>query len=114
MTHGEWLACAAPDKMIKFLRGKAKYARKFQLFVCAIVAPAWPFLARDPERQALAAAARFVEGTATRDELWSAFRAVDPYARYSGPAVMYSPLGLLHDAVSAPGWQSALAAARAV
>jgi hypothetical protein len=75
MTESEWLACAEPTPMLKFLLGKAS-DRKLRLFVCACCRGVWHLLAdggrsRSPKssRYAVEVAERYADGKATEAEL---------------------------------------------
>jgi hypothetical protein len=71
MTEVEWLACNDPDRMLEFLKDRAR-KRKLQLFACACCRRAWHLLPDGRTRQALETAERFTEGLATKDELEAA------------------------------------------
>jgi hypothetical protein len=69
MTESEWLACADPQKMLAFLRGKAS-DRKLRLFACA-----FGRAVRDSQHQhgpsTVAVAERYADGLASDQELAS-------------------------------------------
>jgi hypothetical protein len=71
MNQKSWLACANPQTMLTFLRGRPS-ERKFRLFMLACWRRIWHLL--EPEtREALEVADRFVEGDSCREELEAAF-----------------------------------------
>ena len=62
MTEGEWMACADPQKMLEFLRGRAS-ERKLRLFAIACCRHFWT--ATNSEEMALASVAEmFADGEA--------------------------------------------------
>jgi hypothetical protein len=50
MNEAEWQACADPQPMLEFLRGKAS-DRKLRLFACACVREVWHLLPEEASRQ---------------------------------------------------------------
>ena len=73
MTGADWLACADPEPMLSFLRGKAS-ERKVRLFVCALARRAWPALSEDG-RRAVEVAERLADGQCGEDERRAAYEA---------------------------------------
>jgi hypothetical protein len=65
--EAEWLACADPTPMLKFLRGNVS-DRKLRLFACACCRTIWKSVT-DAIREAVTVWERFADGLATRDEL---------------------------------------------
>jgi hypothetical protein len=69
MTEQEWLACADPEKMLGFLRGKAS-DRKLRLFAVACCRELDPeSVASEPARIAVEVAERFADRQAAEGEL---------------------------------------------
>jgi hypothetical protein len=68
MTEEEWLACADPDVILKFLRGKAK-DRKLRLFAVACWRRVWSLLETEEQRQAVEVAERYADELASFPEL---------------------------------------------
>jgi hypothetical protein len=73
MTEAEWLRCDDPDKMLKFVRGKAG-ERKLRLFACACCRRRWHRLRDERSRKAVEVAERYADGEAEEQELNSARR----------------------------------------
>jgi hypothetical protein len=83
MTEAEWLACADPQKMFEFLRGKAS-DRKWRLLACACCRRIWHLLLDESSHRAVVVAEVFADGLKTRSELLESWAdaevAVDPWA----------------------------------
>jgi hypothetical protein len=67
MTETEWLACADPQKMLKFFRGRLS-DRKLRLFAVACCRRAWHLFPNERSRQAVAVAERQADGRASVEE----------------------------------------------
>lgn len=73
MTEQGWLACAEPERMLRFLRGRAS-DRKWRLFACACCRLIWEQIPDLRSRRAVEVAESFVDGAATAAELEQAHR----------------------------------------
>jgi hypothetical protein len=85
MTEQEWLECGDPQKMLGFLRGKAR-DRKLRLFACACCRQVWHLLPDEKVRGAVEAAERFADGLADAQELEAARLAALRFCRRGGGA----------------------------
>jgi hypothetical protein len=85
MTEAEWLACADPQKLLAFLRGRAS-DRKLRLFACACYRMRGGF-GGDRARGAAEVAERYADGLATPGELEAARR--DAGANFAQAEVSY-------------------------
>jgi hypothetical protein len=68
MTESEWLACADPEPMLEFLRGKAS-DRKVRLFAVSSFRRVPAILGSEGCQAAFEVAERFAEGSASESEL---------------------------------------------
>ncbi len=68
MTEADWLSCADPARMLKFLTGRVS-DRKSRLFACACVRRLWPLLHDEASRRAVANAEQYADGLADRQAL---------------------------------------------
>jgi hypothetical protein len=68
VTELEWLGCADPQEMVRYLYGKAS-ERKLRLFGCACCRCVWHLLAEEVFRNAVEVAERFADGAASKKEL---------------------------------------------
>jgi hypothetical protein len=84
MTESEWLACADPEPMLKFLEGRAS-ARKRRLFAAACVRRVWRLLRDRLSCNAVEVGERFVDGLADERDIEGA-RKMDwrPHGRERG------------------------------
>jgi len=71
MTEAEWLACADPLPMIKFLRRQAS-DRKIRLFAVACCRRVWASLEHEELREAVLKAESFADGLVDRAEMLEA------------------------------------------
>jgi hypothetical protein len=82
MTEAEWLACADPERMVRFLNGKAS-DRKLRLFACNCARQVWDLLAGRLGREAVAASERYADGLAEEADLEAARRALTDWLNES-------------------------------
>jgi hypothetical protein len=75
MTEQEWRSCDDPVFMLQNLAHGTVSDRKLRLFACACCRRVWNLLSDARSRTAVDVAERFIEGTASRDELEEAARA---------------------------------------
>jgi hypothetical protein len=68
MTEQEWLDCADPEPMLKFLLDKASN-RKAKLFICGMCRLNWQLLYDTASQKCVEVVERFVDGRATDEEL---------------------------------------------
>jgi hypothetical protein len=94
MTEAEWLACANPEAMLRFLQ-KFDSARKLRLFACACCRLRWKWLPLEECKAAVDLAECFAGGLITRSELmhlrrearWAIHRAPDARSYAAAAAV---------------------------
>ncbi|MDY3552455.1 hypothetical protein R5W24_001537 [Gemmata sp. JC717] len=79
MTEAEWLACADPAAMYKFLGGRASH-RKWRLFACACCRRHWHWVEDTPAAKAVEVAERFADGRTTDKKLRAAMNQADAVA----------------------------------
>ncbi len=75
MTEAEWLSCADPALMVKFLRSKVN-DRKLRLVLVGYCHQVWDLLS-EHGRRPLAVAERYADGMATAEELEEAMYMAD-------------------------------------
>jgi hypothetical protein len=68
VTEAEWLACADPVAMLRYLQRRAS-DRKLRLFGCACCRSVWHILPNGHAREIVVAAEQFADGLVTDDEL---------------------------------------------
>jgi hypothetical protein len=61
MTEQEWLACADPEPMLKFLKGRASH-RKLRLFACGCWRLEWHLVTEQDQQRAVEVAERYADG----------------------------------------------------
>ncbi len=71
MTEAEWLSCTEPAVMLDCLRGKTS-DRKLRLFAIGFCKRIWNLFTDKRSRIGIEVAERFVDGGATREELFEA------------------------------------------
>jgi hypothetical protein len=95
MDETSWLSCTEPGALLRW--GEPSLSeRKLRLFACACTRRVWRLLTREAVRQAVAAAERYADGEASRDELRAGWTTVRK-------ALSVTPLGTR--------WEDALMAA---
>lgn len=81
MTEAEWLACADPEPMLEFLRGKAS-DRKLRLFCCACCRRIWSALKRSSSRKMVEICEMYADNLTTSEKLNTAHASAhDAFAR---------------------------------
>src|SRR4051794_12517560 len=68
MTEQEWLGCTDPEPMLEVL-GERAGSRELRLFACACCRHVWHFLTDEANRHAVDLTERYVDGTATTQEV---------------------------------------------
>src|SRR5262245_12554128 len=68
MTEAEWMACADPQRMLNFLRGKTT-DRKLRLFACGCCAMVWDLIAHDRNLRAVELAGRLADRETPRGDV---------------------------------------------
>jgi hypothetical protein len=71
MTEQEWLKCDDPEKMVRFLHGRAS-DRKLRLFGCAACRCVWDLFTEECFRTAVEVAEKFADGNASGKDLIAA------------------------------------------
>jgi hypothetical protein len=110
MTEAEWLACAYPEPMLRFLRGKIS-DRKVRLFAAACCRHVWHSLTEERSRQAVVIAEQYADGLATAAALDSA--RADAEAAYHTAYEAFpaeDPRVRLLEEAEQSAWDAALAA----
>jgi len=93
MTEAEWLACADPQPMLEFLRGKGD--RKLRLFSVGFCRTEWNNLRPlDEAQNAVIVAERWADQLASQDD-------IDAASRPLAPAMPFAVRGIFLDAYSA-------------
>src|SRR5436190_691050 len=69
MTEAEWLNCADPAPMLRYLSERQTSERKLRLLACACCRRIWDQLPDPRSRLAVEIAERFADGSASRLEL---------------------------------------------
>ena len=81
MTEAEWLACADPNHVLKFLGGNflsgSGSERKLRLFTCACCRRIWHLLADERSRRNVEITEKYVDGLASADEANDAMNGAD-------------------------------------
>jgi len=84
MTEVEWLACADPAAMLRFVESTAS-KRKLRLFACICGRSIWNCFADERSKHAIVVAEQFADGQATHEGLAAAHRAA--VAAHDDPTV---------------------------
>jgi hypothetical protein len=99
VTEKEWLECAEPEVMLKFVESKAT-ERQLRLFICACVRQVWNHLDHETSERAVELAEQFSDGGVSEEVLgraaWAALCAADhvdllPTTFNARHAAMYAP-----------------------
>src|SRR5262249_53004441 len=82
VSEADWLACADPDALFAFLKGRAS-DRQLQLFACACCRSIWPHITHEASRAAVEVAERFADRQVRDRERTAARRAPGVWAEAS-------------------------------
>jgi hypothetical protein len=93
VTEAEWLDCTDPREMMDFLYGRTSKERmlaflkgrpsdrKARLFAVAVCRRSWHLLTDERGRRAVEVSERYVDGLASSEEMYAAYKAADRAAR---------------------------------
>lgn len=76
VTEAEWLGCADPLPMLRWLNERDASPRKLRLFSCACVRSVWELMPADVAREAVLAAERFADGQTNEADRRAALEAL--------------------------------------
>jgi hypothetical protein len=109
MTESEWDACTEPQQMLAFLRDSGKGSvRKSRLLACACVRGVLDLVADERSRGSVEVAEQFADGTATLEQLASAYRGARraaEEAEWEGMALASLAVAMAAGLPGAPEWE---------